>query len=284
MTARARPRPGRLPPGGCVTDILSPLISGAGDPHGNAPRGAWVTGQSRWNRRGQAPDGTESRCRGRRSHLGAYQARSPSSARAAGSRMPRTVVASIRTAAAVPTPRILRSRSAWWRRGRVSGHRVADPGNLPQRGRQDLAAQGRHGLVRHRVGPAAGQRDVNDQRTAFRPAADRGGGHRFADRPTRLPGPLRCRRAPLQRGDRGHHPRPGGIRASHADLSRRGGLRERPVDLAHGPHGSLAGRCVHGRLAQRHAECRRGQREQGHRGGDAPDRRVGDHAAHQRSP
>ena len=71
-----------------------------------------------------------------------------------------------------------------------------------------------------------------------RPAADRGGGHRLADR-----GP--GRRAPLQRGDRGHHPRPGGIRAGHDHLGRRGGLRERPVDLAHGPHDGLAGRRVH---------------------------------------
>jgi alpha-1,2-mannosyltransferase len=37
------------------------------------------------------------------------QARSPSRARAAGTRMPRTTVASMRTAAAVPTPRIFRS-------------------------------------------------------------------------------------------------------------------------------------------------------------------------------
>ena len=39
------------------------------------------------------------------------QARSPSSARAAGSSMPRTTVASMRTAAAIPTPRIFRSIS-----------------------------------------------------------------------------------------------------------------------------------------------------------------------------
>ena len=156
----------------------------------------------------------------------------------------------------------------------VAGDRVAGPGDLADRVRQDLVPQRQQRVVRRGVRPVARQRHVDHERAA---AADDGGGHRVVNGAAAAASARSASTAASTFGP---------VTSAPVTTTCAGdrGLRERPLDRGHRlDHGRVLRR-VHGGLAEPQAEHRSGEREQRDRGDATPDQRPGDHPPGQCSP